>query len=309
VLAGGERGNLFQLHDDRPRAFDAWDVDRTYLDQVTDLVDVDSIEVVERHPLRGSVRFIRSFGASTITQTMRLTAGTRRLEFHTDVEWHERHRFLKVAFPVSVRSTRATFEIQHGHLERPTVANTTWDEARFEVCGHRWADLSEPGYGVALLNESKYGYDILGHTIRLSLLRAPGFPDPEADQGSHHFAYALFPHEGDLRDGGVIAEAEHFNLPFSLLAGQGEGRVVSVDRPGVSVEAVKWADRSEAVVVRLCEVWGSRGPVRVTLHRPFISVARTDLLERAVSPLVGHDGTVELELRPFELVTLAFDLG
>ena len=262
VLADDERGNLFQLHDDHPRAFDAWDVDRSYLDQVTDLVAVDSIEVVERHPLRGGIRFIRSFGASTITQTMRLAAGTRRLEFHTDVEWHERHRFLKVAFPVSVRSTRATYEIQHGHLERPTVANTSWDVARFEVCGHRWADLSEPGYGVALLNESKYGYDIFGHTIRLSLLRAPAFPTPRRTRARHHFAYALFPHEGDLRDAGVIAEAEHFNLPLSLLAGQGEGRVVSVDRPGVSVEAVKWADRSEAVVVRLCEVWGSRGPVR-----------------------------------------------
>ena len=309
VLADDERGNVFQLHDDHPRAFDAWDVDRTYLDKVTDLVEVDSIEGGERHPLRAGVRFIRTFGASTITQTMRLSAGSRRLEFDTGVEWHERHRFLKVAFPVSVRSTRATYEIQHGHLERPTVSNTSWDEARFEVCGHRWADLSEPGYGVALLNESKYGYDILGHTIRLSLLRAPGFPDPEADQGSHHFAYALVPHEGDLRDAGVIAEAEHFNLPLSLLTGRGEGRVVSVDRPGVSVEAVKWADRSNAVVVRLCEVWGSRGPVRVTLHRPFVSVVRTDLLERAVTPLDSHDGTVELDLRPFELITLAFDEG
>jgi alpha-mannosidase len=309
VLADGERGNLFQLHDDHPRAFDAWDVDRTYFDQVTDLVAVDSIEVVEHHPLRGGVKFIRSFGSSTITQTMRLTAGTRRLDFHTEVEWHERHRFLKVAFPVSVRSTRATYEIQHGHLERPTVANTSWDEARFEVCGHRWADLSEPGYGVALLNDSKYGYDILGHTIRLSLLRAPGFPDAEADQGNHHFAYSLLPHEGDLRDAGVVAEAEHLNLPLSLLAGRGEGQVVSVDRPGVSVEAVKWGDRSNAVVVRLCEVWGSRGPVRVTLHRPFVSVARTDLLERPVSGLATQDGSVEFELRPFELVTLAFDLA
>ena len=130
MLADDERGNLFQLHEDHPRAFDAWDVDRTYLDEVTDLVAVDLIEVVERHPLRCGVRFIRSFGASRITQTMRLCAGSRRLEFHTDVEWHERHRFLKVAFPVSVRSTRATYEIQHGHLERPTVANTSWDVAR-----------------------------------------------------------------------------------------------------------------------------------------------------------------------------------
>jgi alpha-mannosidase len=309
VLADNECGNLFQLHDDYPRAFDAWDVDRTYLEHFTNLVVVDSIETVERHPLRGGVRFVRSFGASTITQTMRLTAGSRRLEFHTDVEWHERHRFLKVAFPVSVRSSRATYEIQHGHLERPTIANTSWDEARFEVCGHRWADLSEPGYGVALLNESKYGYDISGHTIRLSLLRGPGFPDSEADQGSHHFAYALLAHQGDLRDAGVIAEAEHFNLPLSLIAGQGEGRVVSVDRPGVSVEAVKWADRSDAVVVRLCEVWGARGPVRVKLHRPVVSVDRTDLLERPVSQLTSHDGTVELELRPFELVTLVFGIG
>ena len=308
VLAAGQRGNLFQIHEDHPRAFDAWDVDRSYLDHVTDLTDVDTVGIAERHPLRSSVRFVRHVGASTITQEMRLAAGSRRLEFHTVVEWHERHRFLKVAFPVSVHSTRATYEIQHGHIERPTVANTSWDEARFEVCGHRWADLSEPGYGVALLNDCKYGYDIRDGTMRLSLLRGPGFPDPEADQGTHRFAYALLPHPGDFRTAaGVIAEAECFNIPLAMVAGRGNGQVVSVDRPGVSVEAVKWADRSDAVVVRLCEVWGSRGPARVTLHRPFGSVSRTDLLEREGTPLV-RDGTgVELELRPFELVTLKFD--
>jgi alpha-mannosidase len=309
VLARGRRGNLFQIHEDHPPAFDAWDVDRSYLDQVTDLVGVDSIAVVERHPLRAGVRFTRSFGESTITQTMRLAAGSRRLEFHTDVDWHERHRFLKVAFPVSIRSTRATYEIQHGHIERPTVANTSWDAARFEVCGHRWADLSEPGYGVALLNDCKYGYDIMGDTMRLSLLRSPGYPDPEADQGAHRFSYALLPHQGDLRaPDGVVAQAEFFNVPFALVAGRGEGRVVSIDRPGVSVEALTWADRSGAVVLRLCEVWGSRGPARVTLHRHFDSVHRTDLLERTVSPLASDGGTVTLELRPFELVTLRFDV-
>ncbi len=307
VLATGERGNLFQVHEDHPRAFDAWDVDASYLDEVTDLVAVDSIEVGERLPLRAGVRIVRRFGPSTITQTMRLAAGSRRLEFHTTVDWHERHRFLKVAFPVSVRSTRATYEIQHGYIERPTVANTSWDQARFEVCGHRWADLSEPGYGVALLNDCKYGYDIRGHTMRLSLLRGPGYPDPEADQGEHRFAYALLPHAGDLRAiDGVVSQAESFNLPLSFVAGQGEGRVVSVDRPGVSFEAVKWADRADAVIVRLCEVWGSRGPCRVTLHRPFASVSRTDLLERELSPLASSGGVVELELRPFELVTLRF---
>ncbi len=258
VLAAGERGNLFQLHEDHPRAFDAWDVDRTYLDDVTDLVAVDSTAIVDQDPLRAGVRFVRAFGRSRITQTMRLAAGSRRLEFHTEVDWHERHRFLKVAFPVAVRSTRATYEIQHGHLERPTISNTSWDEARFEVCGHRWADLSEPGYGVALLNDCKYGYDIRGHTMRLSLLRGPGFPDPLADQGAHRFAYALLPHSGDLRTAGVVAEAESFNLPLTLVPGRGEGRVISVDRPGVSVEALTWANRSDgAVVVRLCDVSGA----------------------------------------------------
>ena len=147
------------------------------------------------------------------------------------VDWHERHRFLKVAFPVAIRSTRATYEIQHGHIERPTVANTSWDEARFEVCGHRWADLSESGYGVALLNDGKYGYDIRGHVMRLSLLRAPAYPDPEADQGEHRFAYALLPHSGPFYQE-VVAEAESFNLPITIVAAgagrseRGSGRAV-----------------------------------------------------------------------------------
>jgi alpha-mannosidase len=305
VLAVGERGNLLQLHEDNPRAYDAWDVDREYLDTVTDLTEVDSIEIVERHPLRAGVRVLRRFGDSQLVQTMRLAAGSRRLEFHTEVDWRERHRFLKVAFPVAIRSTRATYAIQHGHIERPTVANTSWDEARFEVCGHRWADLSEAGYGVALLNNGKYGYDIRGHIMRLSLLRAPRYPDPAADQGEHHFAYAILPHAGVFQDR-VIAEAESFNLPMSIVAGTGAGQLVAVDRPGVSVEAVKWADRTDGVIVRLCEVWGSRGPARVTLNFPFASVTRTDLLERDLEPLAHLGHGVDLHLRPFELVTLRF---
>jgi alpha-mannosidase len=253
---------------------------------------------------------------------MRLAAGSRRLEFHTDVDWHERHRFLKVAFPVAIRSPRATYEIQHGHIERPTVENTSWDEARFEVCAHRWADLGETGYGVALLNDGKYGYDIHGPVMRLSLLRAPGYPDPEADQGRHHFAYALLPHAGGLAE--VVAGAEAFNLPLAIVPGAGTGRVVTVDRPGVSgpgvsgpgvsgpgvsgpgvsVEAVKWADRSDGVVVRLCEVLGGRGPVGVTLEGSWTAVSRTDLLERDLQPVPLEGRTVRLELRPFELVTL-----
>jgi alpha-mannosidase len=213
-----------------------------------------------------------------------------------------------VAFPAAVHAANATYEIQHGHVQRPTHANTSWDEARFEVWAHRWADLSEPGYGVALLNDCKYGYDVRGHTLRLSLLRGPGYPDPDADRGVHRFSYALLPHTGDVRAGRVVEEAEAFNLPIAVRAARvdGPGRIVSVDRTGVSVEAVKPADEGRATVVRLCEVHGSRGPATVVLHRPFASVERTDLLERTLAEQPHEGQAVRLELRPFELVTLRF---
>ncbi len=241
------------------------------LDQVTDLVAPwTPSRSSSGTPFEAAVRFVRTFGDSRITQVMRLAAGSRRLEFDTRVDWHERHRFLKVAFPVAIRSTRATYEIQHGHIERPTVANTSWDEARFEVCGHRWADLSESGYGVALLNDGKYGYDVRGHVMRLSLLRAPAYPDPEADQGEHRFAYALLPHAGPFYEE-VVAEAESFNLPITIVArptagaaGQSRGA-----RPPRGQRRGREMGRPfDGVVVRLCEVWGWRAPVRVTLHLP-----------------------------------------
>jgi alpha-mannosidase len=242
---------------------------------------------------------------------MRLAAGSRRLEFDTEVDWHEHHKFLKVAFPVDVLASRASYEIQYGHLERPTHTNTSWDAARFEVCAHRWADLSEPGYGVALLNDCKYGYDIQGNVMRLSLLRAPGWPDPASDQGHHRFSYALFPHADDLRTAGVVAEAEALNVPLNYIpveSGPGalpaRSSIVSVDRPNVTVEAVKMADREDAVVVRLCEVWGTRGPARITFDRPVTTAVRTDVLERDVGPATVVDGGINLDLRPFELVTL-----
>ena len=316
VLAPGAQANVFQLHDDNPADFDAWNVDIEYLDHRVDLTEITSIEVVERDALRAAVRFVREFGDSKITQTLRLVSGSRRLDFDTEVEWHEHHKFLKVAFPVDVHASRATYEIQYGHLERPTHVNTSWDVARFEVCAHRWADLGEPGYGVALLNDCKYGYDIHGNVMRLSLLRSPGWPDPESDQGMHQFSYALYPHAGDLREAGVIAEAEAFNIPLvSIPAEAGRpgvrplaASVVRSDRPNVTVEAVKKADREDALVVRVTESWGTRGRVEITTPLPVMWVTRVDVLEREIAGLPCVDGMVELDLKPFEIVTLKFAL-
>jgi alpha-mannosidase len=311
VLDAGARGNLLQLHMDNPSRWDAWDIDIDYRDSVTDLVELASQEVELAGPLRAAVRFTRKFGASTLEQRMVLDAGSRVLRFETDVDWQEEHRLLKVAFPVAVHSTRATYEIQFGHVERTTHANTSWDRARFEVCAHRWADLGEAGYGVALLNDCKYGYDILGSVMRLSLLRAPTHPDPTADRGRHRFTYALMPHPGDFREAGVIAAAEALNAPLRVVSSGldagAERSLIEVDTPQVVVEAIKRAEDSDAIIVRLYEAWGGRCRAGLRTSLPAKRATLCDLLERERSEVSVRDGELDLELGPFKIVTLKLE--
>ncbi|MGH9265119.1 MAG: alpha-mannosidase [Acidimicrobiales bacterium] len=307
VLAPGRAGNVFHLHHDRPAEYDAWDVDRSYLDDYEELGGPVTIEL-----LASAVRFRRTFGGSSIDQTMVLRPGSRRLDFVTEVDWHERHRFLKVAFPVAVHTDRATYEIQFGHVSRPTHENTSWEQARFEVCAHRWADLSEAGYGVALLNDCKYGYDVRRNVMRLSLLRAPTAPDPECDQGHHRFTYALYPHAGDPFTGGVLYEASALNTPLTVLpVAPHPGPLppsmsfVSVDDPAFVVVAVKRADDGSGdIVVRGHESHGGHRRARLHVALPFTRASRTDLLERPGQALQVDGSDVCLPLRPFELVTV-----
>ncbi len=220
-----------------------------------------------------------------------------------------------MAFPVDVRSLRATYEIQYGHVERPTHANTSWDVARFEVCAHKWADLSEPGYGVALLNDCKYGYDISGNVIRLSLLRAPTWPDPVADRGHHRFTYRLLPHAGDLRDGRghrrrLRPQRAPPDRPHLAAPGGSEpdGSLLSVDAANVVIEVVKRPDDGpDALVVRLYEAWGRRGPVTVRAPWELGRATLTDLLERELDELPVDGAEVALDISPFEIVTLLLE--
>jgi alpha-mannosidase len=315
VLAPGSRGNLLQLHPDYPNFFDAWDIDAWYRHHVEDLTAVDAIEVVASGPVRAAIRVTRHFGSSSIVQTLSLTAGSPALDVDNQVDWHEQNRLLKVAFPLAVHSPRATYEIQYGHVERPTHANTSWEAARFEVCAHKWADYSEPGYGVALLNDGKYGHDVRDDVVRLSLLRAPNWPDPEADRGEHRFRYQLLPHAGDLRTSGVVDAGYDLNVPLLAVpatVGSGPEKPtrswLSVDAPNVVIEVAKRAyDRPDSLVVRLYEAWGSRGPVTLTAPWPVTRATRTDLLERDLEPVTTSDRDVQFELAPFEIITLRLE--
>jgi alpha-mannosidase len=318
VLAPGEAGNLLRLHADLPNAWDAWDVDAHYRRQYTDLTEADEISVVEDGPLLGAVRITRSFGRSRIAQTVRVRAGSRRVDIVTDVDWHETEKLLKAAFPIDVHADRHAAEIQFGHVYRPTHTNTSWDAARFEVYAHRWIHVAEAGYGVAVLNDSTYGHDVTRDTredggttttVRLSLLRAARSPDPNADQGNHRFTYSLLP-GASVAD--AIAEGYALNLPLRVIPG-GEGTahrapLVRVTGTAATIEAVKLADDASGdVVVRLYESLGGR--TETLLHAAFpVAQARVvDLLERPTTgeqlPL-GADGSIAIALRPFQILTL-----
>ncbi|PKT71581.1 alpha-mannosidase [Streptomyces populi] len=303
VLCG--RGNLLQLHPDHPNAWDAWDIDRHYRRTRTDLTAAESVELVESGPLRATVRVVRAFGSSRITQEIGLSAASRRLDIVTDIDWRESEKVLKAAFPLDVQAERSSAEIQFGHVHRPTHANTGWDAARFEICAHRWLRVAEESYGVAVLNDSTYGHDVtrtpgadgLGTTVRLTLLRAPHSPDPETDLGTHRFTYALLPGAGV---GDAVAEGLALNLPLRRAAAPALEPLVGVDHPAVTVESVKLAeDRSGDVVVRLYESRGGRARAKVTAGFPVSRAEVTDLLER---PL--REAPPEIELRPFQILTL-----
>jgi len=312
VMHSGDRGNLLQLFDDRPLDWDAWDIDPYYEEKVREIVALAEVGVVESGPVRGAVRFVRRFGSSRIVQRVSLARDRTRLEFQTEVDWHESHKLLKVAFPVAVHSQRATYEIQYGSVERATHYNTSWDAARFEVAAQRWADLSEGNYGVALLNDSKYGYDVHGNTLRLTLLRSPKAPDPQADMGRHAFTYALLPHHGDYRRGGVIEEAYNLNSPpRALLIPPGragargrEHAYFTVDREGLYIEAIKRAEDDDAIIVRLYEGHNTRGAAALSVGLAVDHACRCDLLEREIEPLAIEEGRIRLAVRPFEIVTV-----
>jgi alpha-mannosidase len=292
-------GNRLELYEDDPVAWDAWDIDPSHLETRADCPPADGFAEV----LADAVDFERSVGErSTLRQRIRLCAGARRLEVVTTVDWREDHRLLKVCFPLAVRSPRATFETAFGVAERPTHRSSARDLAQFEVSGHRWADLSEHGFGIALLSESKYGYSVLGGELRMSLLRAPVQPDPTADRGRHEFAYALYPHAGGWQDGGVVAEGFAFNRP--LLWGPVEpGQWIGVDG-GLVLDTVKLAEDSDAVVLRLYEPHGGRGVAHVRPAFAFGAAHRATLLEEPLDTSPAEGGAIAVPFRPFEIVTL-----
>ncbi len=262
ALAG--RGNQLWVYTiDKPRNWDAWDIEDDYEKRGQELNRPESIKVVENTPARVAVRVVKKFRASTVTQTYTLEANGTRLDVVTELDWHDRHCLLRTLTPVSVRTTHATFEHANGVVKRATHDNTSWEQAQFEVPAHRFIDMSEPGFGVALLNDAKYGHSAKGNVLGLSLVRSPLYPDPLADEGGQRFTYALYPHAGDWYEGRVREEAEDLNQP--MLAATASG-VASVSLEPIGTEGIpaalsgfKPAEDGNGLIFRVFEPSGRRG--------------------------------------------------
>lgn len=298
-------GNVLTLYEDRPNNHDAWDIDIFYENQALETAKVVSYSSLGCGVVKQGLRFDFTIGKSTLIQEIYLESNSKRLDFKTNVDWQDRHRMLRVAFPTTIRSDQASFDIQYGHVQRPTHRNLSWDMARFEVCAHKYADLSDRNYGVALLNDCKYGYKVLGNVIDLNLLRGPTTPDPDCDLDDHEFTYSLLPHVGDLITSDVMDQAIQLNQPPLCFEGRnssGRDVPVKVSGKGVTLEVLKKAEKEECLVLRLVERLGSETKAQVTLTDDSSGLVETDLMEW--SDIADHGkGSLEIPMKAFEIKT------
>jgi alpha-mannosidase len=303
VLAENQKGNILQIFEDKPLAHDAWDIDIFYQEKMEEIRDLVTFEVVENGQLTFTLLAKWTYHHSVISQRVVFYHNDRRIDFETTVDWHEKRKLLKAAFPVDIRATEAVYDIQYGNVKRPTHWNTSWDLAKFETVGHQWADLSEPDYGVSLLNDSKYGYDIKENTMRITLLKSAIHPDPQADQGTHSFVYSLYPHKGEWRKAKTVEKAWDLNDPVAAVEGKWakEESFLELDSDHVWIDAIKPAYDGNGIIIRLHEYEGRRGKVSLDVARGITSWVETNLMEEPI----GEESAspIEVEIKPYEIRT------
>ena len=310
VIEEGKQGNQFQLFEDVPGRYAAWDIVPMYKDREFEVPPVERSEIVESGAVRLVLRQERGFMNSKMVQKIILYRSLPRIDFETEIEWGERDRLLKTGFLVNVNAMRATYDTSYGYIERPTHANTSWDAAKFEVCGHLWADLSEGDYGVSLLNDCKYGHDIFDNCMRLTLLRGPQYPDPTADLGHHSFTYSLYPHRGDWRQAETPRRAWELNDPLMAIPiGGGDGNLqstgsfLSIDRDHVMISALRMAEKGDGLILRLYEDQNRRGAVNVTFFHPPSRATECDPYENEIGQAEVVSDSLRFDIKPFEVRT------
>ena len=304
VIPEGKFANVFQIFEDKPRCFDAWELEST-IDLKKEEIPCDGNIIKTKNELGYFIHFTYNYNNSKIMQTLCLYNDKRRIDFKTTVDWKESQKILKTAFSVDIRGVFARYDVQEGNIVRPITRNTSWEAAKFEVVAHKWADLSETGYGVALLNDCKYGYDIKEDTMRLSLLKSATDPDYSADYGTHELTYSLYPHKEEWYNSGLEEEAFDLNSPVVVFDGAsalGNESLISFDAKNIVLDAFKKAENEEAYVLRFHEYTGRRGRLTLATGLKFDSWCESDLME---NPLGEWKQTaIEVEVKPYEIKTI-----
>ena len=306
VIPEGKYANVFQIFEDKPRCFDAWELEST-IDLKKEEISCDGNIIKTKNELGYFIDFTYNYNDSKIIQTMCLYNHKRRIDFKTVVEWKERQKILKTAFSVDIRGVFARYDIQEGNIVRPVTRNTSWEAAKFEVVAHKWAELSETGYGVALLNDCKYGYDIKEDTIRLSLLKSATDPDYNADYGTHEFTYSLYPHKEEWYESGLEEEAFDLNSPVTVFEGEtgfSDISLISFDKSNIVVDALKKAENEETYILRFHEFTGRRNEINIDTKLNFNSWCEADLMENPIE--VWKTLPVKVKVKPYEIKTIMF---
>jgi len=311
-IARGGCGNQLVAFEDKPKDYDAWNIDADFEKVSTPLNEVDSVEWVERGPVRATLRITRHWQNSRFRQDISLYAGMKRVDIANDIDWHETHVLLKAAFPLAASSDEATYEIPYGAIRRPTTRNNSWEAAKFEVPAIRWADLGDGKHGFSLINESKYGYDAKGNVLRLSLLRSTTSPDPDADRGRHRFSYSLYPHGGDWRQALTVRRGYEFNSRLKALAVASHEGQLSADHSFVDLQpqnlvltALKRTEDGNALLLRFYESAGESGDAILTVPAGAISARLTNLMEEPYGDELSlKKGRIVLPFHPFEILSL-----
>ncbi len=311
-LAAGGCGNELIVFQDKPKEYDAWNIDADFEKVFTRLDHADSVELIEKGPLRATIRVTHSWQSSKFVQDITLYAGMDRVDVVNDIDWHETHILLKAAFPLAASSREATFEIPYGTIERPTTRNNSWEAAKFEVSAMRWADLGDGQHGFSLINESKYGYDAKGNVLRISLLRSPTSPDPDADRGHHHFAYSLYPHTGDWKQALTVRRGYEFNYRLrAMQVDAHEGKMpteysfASTGAENVVLTAMKKTEDGDALLLRFYEWAGKSGDIELTVPQGALSAKLTNLMEEpSGDDLPMKANKITVPVHPYEIVSV-----
>ena len=304
-------GNLLQAFRDKPKAWDAWNIDADFEKEHWDLTQVDQVKLIESGPLRAILQVKQHFENSTFIRNITITRGNPRVDVRMIADWHEKHILLKVAFPLSAHNQKAVFEIPYGSIERPTTRNTPAERAKFEVPALQWGDISDAKHGFSLLNDSKYGYDAKGNVLRLSLLRSPEWPDPHADEGVHEFTYSMYAHPGTWREAETVRRG--YELNYDLLAIEAprhpgamkqEHSFFEVQAENVVMTAIKKAEEDGSLILRFYEWAGKESDVKIVLPAGAQSASETDLMERPIGDLAVPGGALAVHTKPYEIKTI-----